>query len=39
VPGVGRALAWMADRWTRTIMLTVVALILSTALLRRIWRA
>jgi signal peptidase len=39
VPGVGRALAWMAGRWTRTIVLTAVALILSTALLRRIWSA
>jgi signal peptidase len=37
--GVGRTVAWMADPWARTAVLTVVALVLSTALLRRIWRA
>jgi signal peptidase len=36
--GVGRAVAWMVDPWVRTIVLTLVALALSTALLRRIWR-
>jgi signal peptidase len=39
VPDVGRGMAWMADPRTRTILLTLTALVLSTALLRRIWRA
>jgi signal peptidase I len=39
VPSVGRAVAWMADPWARTILLTLSALVLSAALLRRIWRA
>jgi signal peptidase len=39
VPDVGRGMAWMAEPWTRTILLTLTALLLSTALLRRIWRA
>jgi signal peptidase I len=39
VPAVGRAMAWMTDRWVRTIVLSVVALLLGTELLRRIWRA
>jgi signal peptidase I len=38
VPAVGEAIAWMADRWTRTILLTLAALLLSTALMRRIWK-
>jgi signal peptidase len=38
IPGLGRAVAWMADTWARTALLTLVALVLSTALLRRIWR-
>jgi signal peptidase I len=38
IAGVGRAVAWLADPWTRTIVLILVALVLSTALLRRIWR-
>jgi signal peptidase I len=38
-PGVGRAIAWTADPWVRRTMLTLAALVLSTALLRRIWRA
>jgi signal peptidase len=38
IPGVGRAVAWVTDRWVRTVVLTLVALVLSTALLRRIWR-
>ena len=39
IAGVGRAVAWLADPWARTILLTLVALVLSTALLRRIWQA
>jgi signal peptidase len=39
VPAIGRAIAWMSDRWVRTALLSSVALLLSTALLRRIWRA
>jgi signal peptidase len=39
IAGGGRAVAWLADPWARTILLTLVALVLSTALLRRIWRA
>jgi signal peptidase I len=39
VAGVGRAIAWMTDPWARTVMLALVALVLSAALLRRIWRA
>jgi signal peptidase len=39
VPAIGRAMAWMSDRWIRTVLSSVVALLLSTALLRRIWRA
>ncbi len=37
--GVGRAVVWLDDPWARTVLLTLVALVLSTALLRRIWRA
>jgi signal peptidase I len=39
ISGAGRAVAWLADPWIRTIVLSLVALVLSTALLRRIWRA
>jgi signal peptidase I len=39
IAGVGRVVAWMTDVWVRTAVLTLVALVLSTALLRRIWRA
>jgi signal peptidase len=39
IAGVGRSVAWMSDTWVRTAALTLLALILSTALLRRIWRA
>ena len=39
IPALGRAVAWMTDPWVRTAMLTLVALVLSVALLRRIWRA
>jgi signal peptidase len=39
IAGVGRAVAWMADPWARTFALTLVALVLSAAVLRRIWRA
>jgi signal peptidase len=38
VAAVGRALAWVSDPRVRTPLLTLVALVLSTALLRRIWR-
>jgi signal peptidase len=38
VPAIGRAVAWMADRWVRTALLTLSALVLSAAVLRRIWR-
>lgn len=39
VPAVGRAIAWVSDGWTRTIVLSVAALLLSAELLRRVWRA
>ena len=39
VPDVGRGMAWMADIWVRTTLLALAALLLSTALLRRIWSA
>jgi signal peptidase len=39
IAGVGRAIAWMTDPWARTVMLALVALVVSVALLRRIWRA
>jgi signal peptidase I len=39
IAGLGRPVAWLADPWARTVVLTLVALVLSTALLRRIWRA
>jgi signal peptidase len=39
VPAVGRPMAWMAGRWPRAILLSLAALVLSTALLRRIWKA
>jgi len=39
VPAIGRFLAWTSARWTRTALLTLAALALSTGLLRRIWRA
>jgi hypothetical protein len=32
-------MAWMAGRWPRAILLSLAALVLSTALLRRIWKA
>jgi signal peptidase len=38
VPAIGRGISWMADRWARTLLLSAVALVLGTALLRRIWR-
>jgi signal peptidase I len=38
VPAVGRALAWMSDGWTRTVVLSVAALLLSAELLRRVWK-
>jgi signal peptidase I len=39
VPAIGRALAWTAAPFARTIILTLAALVLSSALLRRVWRA
>ena len=39
VPAIGRAVAWMADPVVRTVMLALAALLLSIALLRRVWRA
>ena len=39
VPVIGRAIAWVADPLIRTVILALAALLLSTALLRRIWRA
>ena len=39
VPAIGRAIAWVADPLVRTAVLALAALLLSTALLRRIWRA
>jgi signal peptidase I len=39
IAAIGYGLAWMGERWVRTVLLTLVALILSSALLRRIWRA
>jgi len=39
ISGAGRVVAWLADPWARTVVLTLVALVLSTSLLRRIWRA
>jgi signal peptidase len=39
VPGIGRTIAWVADPVIRTVILSLAALLLSTALLRRIWRA
>jgi signal peptidase I len=38
VPAIGRAIAWVADPLVRTAILALAALLLSTALLRRIWR-
>jgi signal peptidase len=39
VPAIGRAVAWVADPVVRTAILTLAALLLSVALLRRVWRA
>jgi signal peptidase len=39
VPAIGRTIAWVADPLVRTAILALAALLLSTALLRRIWRA
>jgi signal peptidase I len=39
VPVIGRTIAWVADPLFRTVILALAALLLSTALLRRIWRA
>ena len=39
IHGAGFGLAWMDDRLVRTLLLAPVALVLSAALLRRIWTA
>jgi signal peptidase len=39
VPAIGRFIAWTSAPWARTTLLALVAFVLSTALLRRIWRA
>jgi signal peptidase I len=39
VPAIGRTIACVADPVIRTVVLSLAALLLSTALLRRIWRA
>jgi signal peptidase len=39
VPAIGRAIAWVADPVVRTAILALAALLLSTAVLRRVWRA
>lgn len=39
VPGIGRTIAWLADPVVRTVILSLAALLLSIALLRRVWRA
>jgi signal peptidase I len=39
VPAVGRTVAWVANPVVRTVVLALAALLLSTAVLRRVWRA
>lgn len=39
IAGVGRAVGWIGDPLARQIVLGLIALVLSTALLKRIWRA
>jgi signal peptidase I len=39
VPAVGRDMAWMTSPWPRSILLGLATLVLSAALLRRIWKA
>jgi signal peptidase I len=39
VPEIGRTIAWLADPVVRTVILALAALLLSIALLRRVWRA
>jgi signal peptidase I len=39
VPAIGRTMVWVADPLVRTAILALAALLLSTALLRRVWRA
>jgi signal peptidase I len=39
VPEIGRPVAWLDDPVVRTTVLTLAALLLSTAVLRRVWRA
>jgi signal peptidase I len=38
IPAIGEAVAWVADPVVRTAILALAALLLSIALLRRIWR-
>jgi signal peptidase I len=38
IPAIGQTVAWVADPVVRTAILALAALLLSTALLRRIWR-
>jgi signal peptidase len=39
IPEIGRPVAWIADPLVRTVILALAALLLSTAVLRRVWRA
>jgi signal peptidase len=39
IPAAGGVIAWLSDLGARTVILTLSALVLSTALLRRIWRS
>jgi signal peptidase len=39
IAGAGQAVAWIGDPLVRRIVLALIALVLSTALLQRIWRA
>jgi signal peptidase len=38
VPEIGRLIAWTSVPWARTVLLALLALVVSTAMLRRIWR-
>jgi signal peptidase I len=39
LPAVGRPIAWVTEPWVRTTLMALLVLILSTALLGRIWRS
>jgi signal peptidase len=39
VPAIGRVIAWTSSPWARIALLALVAFMISTMLLRRIWRA